>query len=68
MTKEDNNWQEIDYKSYDKIIDFIHGDSECHLDYIIVFGTRIDKQGSLLEKLEAIRVKGLNNLARLVCT
>ncbi|MDY5481810.1 MAG: hypothetical protein SPG03_05415 [Veillonella caviae] len=63
--KEDNNWQEIDYKSYDKIIDSMHGGAEYYLDDIIVVGTRIDNGESLLEKLEATRVKGLNNLARL---
>jgi len=65
MTKEDNNWQDIDYKSYDKIIDSMHGGAEYYLDDIIVVGTRIDNGESLLEKLEATRVKGLNNLARL---
>ncbi|WP_277281747.1 hypothetical protein [Veillonella caviae] len=65
MTKEDNDWQEIDYKSYDKIIDSMRGGAEYYLEDIIVVGTRIDNGESLLEKLEATRVKGLNNLARL---
>lgn len=59
MTKEDNDWQEIDYKSYDKIIDSMRGGAEYYLDDIIVVGTRIDNGESLLEKLEATRVKGI---------